>query len=97
MISIEGLDKARVLQALHGASRSQGLSVIHDKGAIDIRRAEELTIDGAVSDFDYVDGRVIKCDIGGDAFDPWLFDRDNGEGAAKRAIDKLRETLGSGE
>lgn len=40
--------------------------------------------------FDYVVGKPIKCEIGGDDLDPWGYDRDNGSGAAKRAIDKLR-------
>lgn len=43
--------------------------------------------------FDYVAGRVIKCDLIGDSFDPRLFDRDNGEGAAAAAIRNLRNSL----
>lgn len=39
--------------------------------------------------FDYFEGRVIKCDISGDTFDATLYDRDNGEGSAQAAIDKL--------
>lgn len=39
--------------------------------------------------FDYFEGRVIKCDISGDTFDSTLYDRDNGEGSAQAAIDKL--------
>lgn len=41
--------------------------------------------------FDYVDGHVIKCDLSGDEFNPALFDRDCGEGAAAKAIENLRE------
>ena len=40
--------------------------------------------------FDYVKGRVMKVDITGDELNPWGFDRDNGEGAAERAIAPLR-------
>lgn len=40
--------------------------------------------------FDYVCGHVIKCDLGGNAFNPNLYDRDCGEGCAQMAIDALR-------
>lgn len=39
--------------------------------------------------FDYVDGHVIKCNIGGDTFDERLFDRDCGDGAAVSAIESI--------
>lgn len=43
--------------------------------------------------FDYVYGRCLKVDLtDGVEFDPWGFDRDNGEGAAQKVIDHLRET-----
>lgn len=35
---------------------------------------------------DYVNGRVIKADLRGDTLDPRLYDRDNGEGSAERAL-----------
>jgi len=41
--------------------------------------------------FDYLHGRVLKTAIGGDQVDPWLYDRDNGAGAAARAIDAIKE------
>jgi len=36
--------------------------------------------------FDYLRGRVMKVDIGGDELDPRLYDRDNGFGAADDAV-----------
>jgi hypothetical protein len=39
---------------------------------------------------DYFQGRVIKTDLRGDAIDPRLYDRDNGAGAAERAVATLR-------
>ena len=36
----------------------------------------------------------MKVDINGDEFDPRLFDRDNGEGAAEKAIENLRNNGG---
>jgi len=41
--------------------------------------------------FDYLKGRVMKVDLSGDELDPWLYDRDNGHGAAKRVIDSLSD------
>jgi hypothetical protein len=41
--------------------------------------------------FDYLKGRVLKVNLSGDAFNDELYDRDLGEGAAQRVIDKLRE------
>jgi len=43
--------------------------------------------------FDYLMGRVLKVDISGDTFSAWGYDRDNGEGAAHTAIERLRQRL----
>jgi hypothetical protein len=40
--------------------------------------------------FDYLMGRVMKVDLAEDILDESLYDRDNGEGAAKKAIDSIR-------
>ena len=34
----------------------------------------------------------MKVDLSGDSFDPWGYDRDNGQGAAKVVVDELRST-----
>lgn len=40
--------------------------------------------------FDYLNGRAMKVDLSGDEeFSETLYDRDNGEGAAQRAIDAI--------
>ena len=39
--------------------------------------------------FDYLAGRVMKVELGGDTLDPWLYDRDNGRGAALEALTPL--------
>lgn len=43
--------------------------------------------------FDYLHGRVMKVDLMGDTFSPFLYDRDNYEGAAAEVIAKLRARL----
>ncbi|MDV6291313.1 hypothetical protein R2F25_38530 [Streptomyces sp. UP1A-1] len=42
--------------------------------------------------FDYLEDRILKAYIGDDTFDPWGYDRDNGDGLAARVIDRLRKT-----
>lgn len=95
-INIAGLPKEIVLQALFNASKQQGM------GFMDKRGAEQMSIEKAIEivdeyeeakaplSFDYLLGRVMKVSIDGDEFSPRLFDRDNGEGAAARAIDRIR-------
>lgn len=43
------------------------------------------------SDIDYLGGRPIKCDLGRDTVDPWLYDRDMGAGAFAAVVAKLRD------
>jgi hypothetical protein len=96
MISINGLDKAAVLAALYNSSRPQGLGFLRaTPGDMTRDEARQVIIDGDDHGhrdlyFDYVKGRVLKVDLGGDTFDPCLYDRDNGEGAAERVIETLR-------
>ena len=85
-VNIAGLDKAKVLQALHQNSKAQGMSFLHEK-AVSIEDCEHQL--ARSSYVDYFAGRVIKCDLGKDEFDTWGYDRDNGDGAAQKAIDLL--------
>lgn len=99
MVSIKGLDKAEVLLALYNASHVQGMGFLAAVDKYDIEDARKdiedmnTTFNGRLY-FDYLHGRVIKTDISGDEFDPYLFDRDNGEGAAEKAIETLRNNGG---
>ena len=90
MIDISGLDKAEVLLALYNASHVQGLGFLQ---AVDHYTLEDARRDYEASSdkyFDYLHGRVLKVDLSGDEFDPRLFDRDCGPGAAAAAIEELR-------
>ena len=42
---------------------------------------------------DYFNGRVFKSNISGDIFETGLYNRDNGNGAAERIVQNLREQL----
>jgi len=86
MIPLKGLDKAKVLAALYNASTPQGMGFLqYDPGPMTVSEARELLEKHRY--FDYLKGRVMKIDLSGDLLDPYLYDRDNGEGAAQRAID----------
>ena len=99
-IDISGLDKAEVLKALYDGSHTQGISFL---GLLDgevtietcrkeIERRQKET--GTYSMFfDYYHGHVLKVNIGGDTFDPSLYDRDCGSGKAFEVIKNLRIKL----
>lgn len=94
MVNIKGLDKAMVLVALWQHSHAQGMSFLNER-MLTLSEAEEMINDrikkNVILYFDYVNGHIIKCDITGDEFDPRLYDRDCGPGAAQRAIDSIRK------
>jgi hypothetical protein len=89
-INIAGLDKARIIAALYNASFPLGLGLLQPGcgQSMTVEQAEQHAARGL--NFDYLQGRVMKVDLSGDAFDPGLYDRDNGQGAAARVIESLR-------
>lgn len=98
MVDIKGLDKAEVLHALWRHSHAQGLSFLGlTPEGFTLEKAQSLIKEkqdkNARLYFDYVEGHVIKCDLSGDAFDEFLYDRDCGPGAAEAAIDELRTCM----
>ena len=98
LIDLTGLDKAEVAAALYNNSKPQGL------GFIDFN-PEPMTVEQVRSDmkklgedlnFGYWNGRVMKTNLNGSSFDPWCYDRDNGQGAAARAIKPLLDKRSKG-
>jgi hypothetical protein len=92
-IDISKLNKSEVLAALYNASKPQGLGFLHS--ATDDMTVEQAKaiIDRCPPDdiyFDYLKGRVMKVHLEGDTLDTWGYDRDNGQGAAERALAKLK-------
>lgn len=89
-VDIKGLDKAEVLAALYNASRQQGMGFLQPRGAdgMTAEQAREELKRGTY--FDYLHGRVMKVDLSKDTFCAGAYDRDNGQGAAERAIASLR-------
>ena len=97
VVDVSDLVKADVLVALFCASAQQGMGLLDPIGKSGMSRmhAQEYLDDGQTC-FDYLRGRVLKVDLSGDSFCPRLYDRDNGEGAAARAIEMLRDRNGRG-
>lgn len=94
MIDTKGLDKGMVLAALYNNARPQGMGLLHyDPKPMELPEANAiLAADPKRPYFDYLKGRVMKIDLThDDEFDGWLYDRDNGPGAAARAIDTIRK------
>jgi hypothetical protein len=105
LVSIVGLYRPAVLAALYNASTFRagmrtpaGIIASLTPDTMTEEQAEAYIAGQRCSTcgtralrFDYVNGRVLKVNLAGDGFDPVLFDRDNGAGAAKQAIDALRE------
>lgn len=90
-LSLVGLSKADVLAALYNASKPQGMGFMqYDPKPMTSAEAEALLKQSTY--FDYLKGRVMKVSLEGDEFETWGYDRDNGQGAAERAIASLRQT-----
>jgi hypothetical protein len=84
-INIAGLDKVKVLQALYERAKPQGMGFLHYTPG-PLPEAEAKACLERHPYFDYLNGRVMKVDLGKDTLDPRLYDRDNGDGAAERAL-----------
>lgn len=90
MINISGINKAKLLLALHKNSRSQGMSILHERTVTLQECIERLKQDLYV---DYFAGRVIKVDFEGGEINPDLYDRDLGVGACQKVVDSLRTSI----
>ena len=88
-IDISVFDRADVLAALFNYSKAQGLGFLHFD-AKDMSRETAAECLEKQTYFDYLQGRVMKIDLSGDVLDPRLYDRDNGQGAALRALESLK-------
>ena len=86
-INIKG-KRAKALAALYNASQPLGMGFLHfNPTPMTENEAEEILKKQTY--FDYLSGRVMKVDLSGDEFYPGFYDRDNGQGAARRALDSI--------
>lgn len=102
-VDIKGIDKAELLAALYNGSRPMGMGFLRAQpGNMTTEEAREAI--GAGDDhkrdfgaqrgglyFDYLHGRPLKIEIGGDTLRTALYNRDNGSGAAERIVSTLRK------
>lgn len=92
MLNIKELNKAEVLAALYNRAKPQGMGFMHyDPKPMSKDEAQEI-LDHGQPYFDYLKGRVMKVDLSGDELEPHLYDRDNGAGAAQKALEDLMVT-----
>lgn len=85
-INIANLEKEQVLIALYNNSKPQGMGFFnYTPEPLTVEEAHQALVNQGYCP-DYVNGRVIKVDLRGNEFDPRLYDRDNGEGSAERAL-----------
>ena len=101
-VSIEGLDKAELLAALYNAAVPRGMGMLqYDPTPMTKETAQAIIDQAAAKDFlgrpsiyfDYLRGRPLKIDIGGDEADTWGYDRDQGLGKALVVVVALRANL----
>jgi len=78
-------DKAEVLAALYNNSHPHGMGFLqYNPEPMTIEQAREIL--EQTTYFDYLAGRVMKIDLKNDTVNTWGYNRDNGNGAAERAI-----------
>lgn len=79
---LDDVERAKLLQALYK----------HATSAINVALPTVSQCMGKLSRATYVDyfsGRPIKCDLGGDVVDTYLYERDNGRDAALAAFEEV--------
>ena len=81
--------KAKVLAALYNRAKPLGMGFLHFTPEPMTEKEAQDMLDSGQTYFDYVKGRVMKVNFKDDEFDPYLYDRDNGEGAAAKVVEGL--------
>lgn len=90
-IDISSMNKAEVLMKLFNASKVQGLGFLQGSGNEVMTKEEATDILNQTPSayFDYLKGRIMKIDLSGDTMRTEMYNRDNGQGAAERALINL--------
>ena len=84
-IDISRKNKAEILVALYNASRPLGMG-IYDYTPIPMTIEEARGYLKKDTYFHFIKGRILNVDLSGDELDTQKYDRDNGEGAAEKAL-----------
>lgn len=89
VVDISNKDKAEVLAALYNNSHPHGMGFIqYNPEPMTIEQARELL--KQTTYFDYLVGRVMKISLESNTVHTWDYNKDNGNGAAERAISQCR-------
>jgi|TARA_R110000851_G_scaffold308922_2_gene468112 hypothetical protein len=89
-MNIENYDKAEVLAALYNNAKVLGMGILQaESGDMSKDEAAKILEDTPEKYFDYLKGRVMKISLEKDEVSTFLYNRDNGEGAAESVVDAL--------
>ena len=89
-MDIAGLDKAELLRRLYNHAKPMGMGMLHaDSAEMTREEAAGLLLHGSY--FDYVKGRPLKVKLMGEDLSTGLYNRDQGDGAAERIIQGMRD------
>jgi hypothetical protein len=94
-INYSGIDEATLIHALYHGTAALGLGILHHKAGLSVEDvAEDLKNDLGEKRiyFDYYRGHPLKLslDTVNKTFNPRLYDRDAGRGAAERIVAQLK-------
>jgi len=90
VIDVSDIPAAALLSSLYNGSRQLGMGFLHERGQRSLSEDEAADLLKHDDYFDYLHGRVMKVRIDGKTLNPALYDRDNGNGAARRIVENLR-------
>lgn len=92
-VDIRGLHKATLALALWENSRNGDVHRLGPGPTLSLSQVQAAG-EWCRWDFDYLEGRLMKCNLSGDSASSRLYDRDNGQGVFKGVVDTLRRFSG---
>lgn len=91
MINYNGLTKAEVLSILYNNAKAKGMGIfLYEVGDMTVEQAEKILKQR--TNFYYYKGRALMVDLTDNQFDETGYDKINGEGEAKKAIDEYNRS-----
>ena len=93
-VDISKLNKAEVLMALFNKAKVQGNGFLYQNSRPMTKQIAQNYLEHNKDPYvDYLDGRVMKIDFSYNKIDTFLYNRDNGSGAAEEALKPLFANL----
>jgi len=91
-IDISGLDKAKLLYLLYFNAKSFAMTANIPAGFAEIFDGRTLEKEAIKRGYiDYFNGRPIKTDLSNDTVNPYLYDRDAGQGMFAKVVFEMRK------